>query len=82
MADPAGTALRDKMKAERAAWQQKTKDEHDDIENRTRILHSFIQSGDYYGVSDHEKGLLTSQLGHMQAYLATLKQRIKYHNQS
>lgn len=77
----AGVALQRKHDAERNDWKQRVRDEQAALAAKCTALHGFINSAAFYGVADHEKGLLNSQLGHMQAYLNILNQRIDFHNQ-
>lgn len=74
-----GKELRDKIKAERLAYQQRVLDEQDALKMKVDSLHAFIQSGGYYNVHDDEKGMLQAQLNCMQEYLRILNQRIALH---
>lgn len=76
MVEEAGDRFNRLEKEKREGWRQRLGEEYDQMKQRAASLHGFIQSGDYHGVSDHQKGLLTQQLGHMQQYVNILKQRI------
>lgn len=59
------------------AAKQRAVEEAQELKAKADRLAGFINGPGYYGVSDHQKGLLRSQLAHMQSYLQVLQQRLK-----
>lgn len=76
--NPNEPAIATQLRSEREGWQKRVSEEYDELKQRTERLASFINSSSYYAVSDHEKGLLSTQLGHMKAYVDILKQRVDH----
>ena len=60
-----------------AAAKKRATDEAQELKTKSDRLASFINGTGYYDVSDHQKGLLRSQLAHMQSYLQVLQQRLR-----
>lgn len=59
------------------AAKKRVTEEAEDLKGKIDRLHGFIQSPKYYEVNDTQKGLLKSQLNHMQSYWQILLARLK-----
>ena len=81
MSTPSEDANRKRDEEAKAAAAQAAKqravEEAQELKSKAERLAGFINGTGYYNVSDHQKGLLKTQLGHMQSYLQILQQRLK-----
>lgn len=65
------------LKLAAARAKQRAAEEAQELKAKLDRLSTFINGPGYYGVSDHQKGLLRAQYSHMVAYHATLQQRLR-----
>lgn len=59
--------------------QDRVKLEREALKGNVDRLHAFVNGASFDSVTVEEQGLLKRQLGQMEAYLATLDARIKFH---